>query len=149
MNSDVNEAIEEGAVATLIAMSLEGKLKNQASDEYIQPAVVPQVGKSFQLSIAIQYWSLKSTYSFAGMSGGAKLVPPTCSEEVRTKEITDSLWFQQVVVSKGGAAGKGPEPPEPPSMTVDGSQEYPNMAEEVTIQLINYHSTKCLSLKIY
>ena len=68
------------------------------------------------------------------MSGGGKLAPPNCSEEVRTKEITDALWFQQVVVSKGGAAGKGPEPPEPPSMTVDGSQEYPNMAEEVKIQ---------------
>lgn len=47
----------------------------------------------------------------------------------------DSLWFQHIVVSKGGAAGKGPEPPEPPSMTVDGSQEYPNMAEEVTVAI--------------
>jgi hypothetical protein len=46
LNSDANEAIEEGAVATLIAMSLEGKLKNQASDEYIQPIVVPQVGET-------------------------------------------------------------------------------------------------------
>lgn len=45
LNSDLNEAIEEGAVATLIAMSLEGKLKNQASDEYIQPHVVTQIGK--------------------------------------------------------------------------------------------------------
>lgn len=80
--------------------------------------------------------------TFKGTIGGAKLAPPTCSEEVRTKEITDSLWFQHIVVSKGGAAGKGPEPPEPPSMTVDGSQEYPNMAEEVTvaIQQMNFYS---------
>jgi hypothetical protein len=36
-----------------------------------------------------------------------------------------------VKVTNGGAAGKGPEPPEPPAMSVDGSSEYPNMAEEL------------------
>ena len=85
------------------------------------------------------------------MAGGGKLAPPNCNEEVRTKEITDSLWFQQVVVSKGGAAGKGPEPPEPPSMTVDGSQEYPNMAEEVKLQCMDTsfpYLTQCIYLKV-
>lgn len=65
------------------------------------------------------------------MVGGAKLNAPDCISDTHAKEITNSLWFQRVVVSKGGAAGKGPDPPEPPSMFVDGSQEYPNMAEEV------------------
>lgn len=87
----------------------QGKIKSQASDEYIQPNVVAQVGTEW----------------------GGKLSPPACSADIRAKEIAESLWFEKVIVSKGGAAGKGPDPPEPPAMSVDGSQEYPNMAEEV------------------
>ena len=36
-----------------------------------------------------------------------------------------------MTVTKGGAAGKGPEPPEPPVMSTDGSAQYPNMMEEL------------------
>ena len=39
------------------------------------------------------------------------------------------LFLPQVVIA-GGAAGKGPESPEPPSMSVDGSSQYPSMMEE-------------------
>lgn len=40
-------------------------------------------------------------------------------------------WFAKVIVTKGGAAGKGPDPPEPPPMSTDGSSEYPAMLEEL------------------
>jgi hypothetical protein len=103
-NSDLNEAIEEGAVASLIAMSLEGKLKNQSSDEFTLPDVLPQVDK--------------------------KLPAPACVDEI-SPTPTDAQWFEKVKVTNGGAAGKGPDPPEPPTMTIDGSSEYPNMAEEL------------------
>jgi len=46
LTSDSTEAIEEGAVAALIAMSLEGKSKsNKVSDEIVPPSV-PVYGKS-------------------------------------------------------------------------------------------------------
>lgn len=44
---------------------------------------------------------------------------------------TSSYWYARVTVTKGGAAGKGPEPPEPPVMSTDGSAQYPNMMEEL------------------
>ena len=34
------------------------------------------------------------------------------------------------MVIAGGAAGKGPDSPEPPSMSVDGSSQYPSMMDE-------------------
>mmetsp|Transcript_1033 Transcript_1033/g.1708 ORF Transcript_1033/g.1708 Transcript_1033/m.1708 type:complete len:1654 (-) Transcript_1033:97-5058(-) len=104
LNSEVNEAIEEGAVASLIAMSLEGKLKNQSSDEFLRPDVHPQVERN--------------------------LPAPACQAEI-SENPTEAQWFEKVKVTNGGAAGKGPEPPEPPAMTIDGSSEYPNMAEEL------------------
>jgi hypothetical protein len=40
-------------------------------------------------------------------------------------------WYARINVTKGGAAGKGPDPPEPPPMSTDGSAQYPNMIEEL------------------
>jgi len=97
LNSDVNEAIEEGAVSTLIAMSLEGRIKNQASDEFIEPQLFPP-----------KYTNIK---------------PPSCVDSIYN-EIDEALWYEVVVVTKGGAAGKGPEPPEPQAISVDGESEY-------------------------
>lgn len=87
-------------------MSLEGKLKNPASDELIYPTMIDMEVKG--------------------------VAAPTCISELRSSlGAQDSSWFDQVDVTKGGAAGKGPEPPEPFTALVDGSKEYPNMAEEV------------------
>lgn len=47
------------------------------------------------------------------------------------KNYDGMMWYEPVMVTKGGAAGKGPEPPEPPAMHVDGSSEYPHMTEEL------------------
>ncbi|KAJ1422636.1 armadillo-type protein [Ochromonadaceae sp. CCMP2298] len=104
LNSEVNEAIEEGAVASLIAISLEGKMKNQSSDEFLPPDVHPQKHR--------------------------QIPPPACASDI-SETPTEAQWFEKVKVTNGGAAGKGPEPPEPPAMTIDGSSEYPNMAEEL------------------
>ena len=87
-------------------MSLEGKIKNPANDDLWYP----------QLEAL-----------------GLSKVPAPCAHHelgqgVKTEEFS---WFEQVSVTKGGAAGKGPDPPEPPTSVVDGSKEYPNMAEEV------------------
>ena len=73
-------------------------MKNQASDEYIQPNVVTQVGKCWIRSLELLQ-ILKN--NSIGMEGGGKLLPPACSNAVRAKEITDSLWFERVIVSKG------------------------------------------------
>jgi len=85
-------------------MSLEGKLKNQASDRFMEPKFIEQI-----------IYELKQ---------------PECSNEISLTP-TDSQWFERVKVANGGAAGKGPDPPEPPSMTIDSSSEYPSMAEEI------------------
>lgn len=106
INTDPNEAIEEGTVANLIAMSLEGKLKNPASDDVVYPTM--------------ENMKIKG------------IAAPTCVVEITTTLMAqDSTWFDQVDVTKGGAAGKGPGPPEPFTALVDGSKEYPNMADEV------------------
>jgi len=40
-------------------------------------------------------------------------------------------WYTKVTATKGGAAGKGPEPPEPPIMSTEGSAQYPNLTDEL------------------
>jgi hypothetical protein len=100
MTSDSSEALEEGAVASLIAMSLEGKEKTVFQEELNVPYIIEPILGDKQ--------------------------PPDCIND----EVTGALWFEQKVVIAGGAAGKGPDSPEPPSMSVDGSSQYPSMMEE-------------------
>jgi hypothetical protein len=57
------------------------------------------------------------------------LPPPECVKEV----INDAQWFDPHNPISGGAAGKGPEPPEPPVIALVGSSEYPLMAEDIEI----------------
>lgn len=100
MTSDSTEALEEGAVANLIAMSLEGKEKTIFQEEISVPVFSPPTLKD--------------------------LTPPECISD----PLTEALWYETKVVVAGGAAGKGPDSPEPPSMSVDGSSQYPSMMEE-------------------
>lgn len=61
----------------------------------------------------------------------AKDLPaPACQSEI-SDDPSEAQWFERVKVTKGGTAGKGLVPPEPPAMSVDGSSEYPNMTEEL------------------
>eukprot|EP00981_Chlorochromonas_danica_P001530 scaffold334_cov173-Ochromonas_danica.AAC.6 len=107
LNTDVNEAIEEGAVANLIAMSIEGKLKNQASDEFILPIALPLPE--------------------------SKLQPPGCVQDILVTVVqrNGACWYSKVVVAKGGAAGKGPDPPDPPTLANEEQSRYGNMSEEL------------------
>lgn len=107
LNADVNEAIEEGAVANLIAMSIEGKLKNQASDEFILPLALPL--------------------------SESKLQPPGCTKDILLTILqrNTACWYSKVVVAKGGAAGKGPDPPDPPTLANEEQSRYGNMSEEL------------------
>lgn len=95
LTSEAAEALEEGAVAALIAMSLEGKTKNnKISDETLLPIITP---------LNIQEDSI-----------------PQCISEVVPQAAT---WYVQHVLTWGGAAGKGPEAPEPPAMSSDNASE--------------------------
>jgi hypothetical protein len=62
-----------------------------------------------------------------------KLRPPECANDLLTNESDRApvRWYARIAVTKGGAAGKGPDPPEPPPMSTDGSAQYPNMMEEL------------------
>lgn len=88
---------------------MQGKIKNQASDEF-------------------QYPPIRSYKDF-------RLQPPACREEIALLQseanLSPTRWFAKVIVTKGGAAGKGPDAPEPPQMTTDGSSEYSPMLEEL------------------
>lgn len=45
-------------------------------------------------------------------------------------DLKNTYWFCDFVVAFGGAAGKGPDPPGPPSMLAEGSGQYPGLSED-------------------
>ena len=58
------------------------------------------------------------------------LPEPACIAGV--VDIEHALWVDEVVLTKGGAAGKGPDAPQAPEVNfVSGQQEYPMMGEEI------------------
>ena len=84
MTSDTTDALEEGAVASLLSMYFQGRDRMVLSEDMGVPLLQPcPVNDS---------------------------TPPRCIED----EITDTLWFHVKVSTSGGPAGKGPPPPEPP-----------------------------------
>jgi hypothetical protein len=52
--------------------------------------------------------------------------PPACVHD----EITDTLWFAPKVSNSGGAPGKGPPPPDPPSLASEESGSYTSIVDE-------------------
>jgi hypothetical protein len=97
--SDSSEAIEEGAVAALIALSLDGRPKSRIGNEVTPPEIMPM--------------------------NFVKGKAPSCVDDA----VYEGEWYDVYVCKKGGAASKGPEPPSPPSMTMDGNSQYPTMEE--------------------
>lgn len=88
LTTESNDALEEGAVSTLIAMSLEGKSKNQkVSEDIIIPFIQPNPNTR-------------------------KVVIPSCS----TETVTNATWILTFFATKGGSAGEGPEAPQPPPL---------------------------------
>ncbi len=90
LTADSNEAIEEGVVASLIAISLEGKQTKAKVEEEtkvihmhpIEPAPIPDVG-------------------------------------VGAFDTNQYFWYCEKTVKVGGEAGAGPNHPEPPQMNED------------------------------
>jgi hypothetical protein len=104
ITSESSEAIEEGAVATLIASSLEpGKVKNKVTDDTVPPQIFPLSYTGITQPVGVYLDADPSTF----------------------------MWFAEKVTAKGGAAGKGPDAPQPPLLNIDTSSEYPGMNEEL------------------
>lgn len=58
------------------------------------------------------------------------LPKPTCSSE--DLDVDNIIWYDEVVLTKGGAAGKGPDAPSPPvSNFTDNPQEHATISEEI------------------
>jgi len=92
LQSDANEAIEEGAVAALIAISLEGKAQRQKAGNEMRGVEILPLNK----------------------------VPaPECG--VDEFDGSPFLFHVEKDVAPGGAAGKGPGLPEPPAMTASST----------------------------
>ena len=94
MTSNTLQALEEGAVANLIAMSLDGKERTVINEDLEIPTVNPPIHKDEHV--------------------------PDCVKH----EISDVLWFEEKMLVTGGPAGKGPDPPEPPPVDQDDSSQY-------------------------
>ena len=84
MTSDTTDALEEGAVASLLSMYFQGRDRLVLSEDMGVPLIKPCPAND--------------------------TTPPRCIED----EITDTLWFHVKVSTSGGPAGKGPPPPDPP-----------------------------------
>eukprot|EP00595_Chromulina_sp_UTEXLB2642_P000139 CAMPEP_0196762354 /NCGR_PEP_ID=MMETSP1095-20130614/1763_1 /TAXON_ID=96789 ORGANISM="Chromulina nebulosa, Strain UTEXLB2642" /NCGR_SAMPLE_ID=MMETSP1095 /ASSEMBLY_ACC=CAM_ASM_000446 /LENGTH=302 /DNA_ID=CAMNT_0042113025 /DNA_START=545 /DNA_END=1453 /DNA_ORIENTATION=- len=102
LSADSNEAIEEGAVAALIAISLEGKQKNKVGNDIYLPDI-----------------------------------NPIESDKLDTNSLTNSqldtatlLWYDKYDPILVEAAGKGPDPPSPPSILVNSPDVYSSIYED-------------------
>jgi hypothetical protein len=101
LQSDGNEAIEEGAVANLIAMSLEGKAqRTKVGDELREPTIAP-----FQ----------------------ERFLPDTGLGEF---DPSAYHWHCEKTVNVGGEVGDGPDHPAPPSMISESAPEFSNSSLE-------------------
>jgi len=95
LTSDSNEAIEEGAVSALIAMSLEGKSKGSEKPTDDLRAPLP-------------------------LNPCTIVIPSCAKEQVVWVEYS---WFDEKTIAIGGAAGKGPDPPESATVGREGGGE--------------------------
>jgi hypothetical protein len=95
LNSDANDALEEGAVKALISMSLEGK-RTKVGDELQMASCEPVVLVGRPV--------------------------PSCKHEAMM--VQDRCWFANKIVTPGGDAGKGPEAPQPTMDEDDKKNEY-------------------------
>ena len=89
MSSDSSETIAEGAVASLLSMYFEDHILERFEEDQFKPKILPISADDKRL--------------------------PACIKD----EIVDCLWYSEKVVISGGAAGKGPNPPEPPTTDMD------------------------------
>jgi hypothetical protein len=108
LSSDVNETIEEGAVAALIAQSLEGKgLAGKSDDNFVPPVIAKADAK--QTSAPVSFDNVEiSKFS-------ASTVPFHLRNEA----------------TPGDFASKGPPAPVPPQLSSENSADFPSMIEDL------------------
>lgn len=106
LSSDASETIEEGAVAALIAMSLEGKSGNKNAEDIEIPNIVKVRNISFE--------DLRSN-----------------GEDQIDSGINVNSWQMKLEVWRGDAAGRGPSAPEPPTMTTESSVDHPSTVDDL------------------
>eukprot|EP01035_Chromulina_nebulosa_P020117 gene20117-26123_t len=102
LSADSNEAIEEGAVAALIAISLEGKQKNKVGNDIYLPDINPIESDKLQTNTLT-------------------------NNQLDTSTL---LWYDTYDPILVEAAGKGPDPPSPPSMLVNSPDIYSSIYED-------------------
>lgn len=106
LSSDASETIEEGAVAALIAMSLEGKSGNKNAEDIEIPNLVKTRNISFD--------DLRSS-----------------GDNTITSGIATTPWKMILEIWKGDAAGRGPPAPEPPTMITESSVDHPSTVDDL------------------
>lgn len=122
LGSDSSGTLEENQVSQLIAMALEGVTKQQTSEDDLPPPIEDQNYNSVQ----------EPSYYYAGNEEGDHKNP----------------WYAEIVLTKGGAAGKGESLPEPPQMKIDGAKEYPLLGEEIPVDSDSEGKTKMAFAKM-
>mmetsp|Transcript_140 Transcript_140/g.244 ORF Transcript_140/g.244 Transcript_140/m.244 type:complete len:1557 (-) Transcript_140:144-4814(-) len=106
LSSDASETIEEGAVAALIAMSLEGKSSNKNAEDLEEPEIRRHEATTF---------------------GPLR---PLAGDSI-DEGIDPTPWKMKVEVSKGDCAGRGPPAPEPPNMNSESSVDHPSTVDDL------------------
>jgi hypothetical protein len=108
LSSDVNETIEEGAVAALIAQSLEGKgLAGKSDDNFVPPVIA------------------KADTKHAS--------PPVSFDNVELSKFSASTvpFHLHNEATPGDFASRGPPAPEPPQLSSENSADFPSMIEDL------------------
>lgn len=153
LSSDAAETIEEGAVAALIAMSLEGKAGNKNTEEVEPPDIrkldarkygelkaktigipkEPEAEKEKEVVVEVEKEEnafMKDEYVDEEEVEPIKVV---AVEEVDSleKDILREPWMMRIVLSKGDNAGRGPAPPQPPKMSSESSVDHPSTVDDL------------------
>lgn len=108
LSSDAAEAIDEGTVAALIAISLEGKgYTNKNDDTYDPPTIIKMDIKQNGLP-----------KSSDGISLAKQAVSP-------------NPWYMHAAAVTGDFAVRPPPPPQPPAMASESSGDHPSMVDDL------------------
>ena len=157
LSSDASETIEEGAVAALIAMSLEGKAGNKNTEEVEPPDIMELDARKYgdlkpkALGISTSKEKKSSDDGDAFMSaqyGATEEVVDEEEEDGLIKNINREPWLVRVVLSRGDNAGRGPPPPLPPKMSSESSADHPSTVDDLDANETEASRTKMAFAKM-
>lgn len=121
LSSDATETIEEGAVAALIAMSLEVPSLSLSFSSLTPPQ--GKAGNKNAEDIEIPNISKIRNISFSDLKSSP--------EDPIANGVDSTPWKMKVELWKADAAGRGPPAPEPPSMTTESSIDHPSTVDDL------------------